>query len=632
MSAPRKRALITGITGQDGAYLAELLLEKGYEVHGIKRRSSSFNTERIDHLYQDPHDSDGRFTLHYGDLTDATNLIRIVQQVQPDEIYNLGAQSHVAVSFETPEYTANADALGTLRLLEAIRILGLTSKHALLPGLDLGAVRQGAGNAAERDHAVLSALALRRRQAVRLLDHGELPRGVRHVRLQRHPLQPRIAAARRNLRHPQDHARPGAHPRRVSSTACILGNLDARRDWGHAKDYVQAQWLMLQQEQPEDYVIATGEQHSVREFVELAGARARHAHSVERRGRRGAGRRREDGTHGGAHRSALFPPGRSRYAAGRSVARAKPSSAGGRTRDLRASWCARWRSSDLVAGRARRADCRSAASARRNRANERCNRGTHPARPRLRRRAPRACGLGDLSRAASVRATPTSSAKRTPGSISRRRAPSIASSTSRGPQVVILAAARVGGIIANAEAPADFIRDNLLIQTNVIDAAYRYGVSQARVPGIELHLSEARARSRMREEYLLTGALEPTNDAYAIAKLAGIKMCQAYRRQHGFDAVTRAAHESLWAERQFQRPRLACDSGADPPHARRQAARCARIRRLGQWHAATRVPACRRFRGGHSHGHGALLGASAASTSDRAKTSPSPNWRTCCAT
>jgi len=220
----RKRALLTGVTGQDGAYLAEFLLEKGYEVHGIKRRSSSLNTDRVDHLYEDPHVGDRRFTLHYGDLTDATNLIRIVQQVLPDEIYNLGAQSHVAVSFETPEYTANADAIGTLRLLEAVRILGLVGKTRFYqaatsemfgkvqetpqrettpfyPRSPYGVAklyaywitvnyRESYGMyAATRDHAVLSALALWRRQAVRILDHGELPRVVRHVRLQRHSLQ-----------------------------------------------------------------------------------------------------------------------------------------------------------------------------------------------------------------------------------------------------------------------------------------------------------------------------------------------------------------------------------------------------------------------------------------------------------
>ena len=218
-----KIALITGVTGQDGAYLAELLLDKGYIVHGVKRRSSSFNTGRIDHLYVDPHEHDTRFFLHYGDMTDATNLIRLVQENQPDEIYNLAAQSHVQVSFETPEYTANADALGTLRLLGGDPHPRHQGQGALLPGLDLGALRQGAGGAAERDDAVLSALALRRRQALRLLDHGELPRGLRHARLERHPVQPRKPDARRDLRHAQDHARR----RGDRARACRSGSTSA---------------------------------------------------------------------------------------------------------------------------------------------------------------------------------------------------------------------------------------------------------------------------------------------------------------------------------------------------------------------------------------------------------------------
>ena len=184
-----QRALITGTTGQDGAYLAELLLNKGYEVHGIKRRASSFNTERIDHLYQDPHESDRRFALHYGDLTDATNLIRILQQVQPDEIYNLGAQSHVQVSFETPEYTANSDAIGTLRLLEAIRILGLEEKARFYQASTSELYGKVQETPPEGNDAVLPALTLRRGQALRLLDLRELPGGLRDVRLQRYPVQ-----------------------------------------------------------------------------------------------------------------------------------------------------------------------------------------------------------------------------------------------------------------------------------------------------------------------------------------------------------------------------------------------------------------------------------------------------------
>ena len=214
-----KKALITGITGQDGSYLAELLLTKGYEVHGIKRRSSLFNTDRIDHLYQDPHDRGRRFFLHYGDMTDTSSLVRVVQSVQPDEIYNLAAQSHVAVSFEEPEYTANTDALGTLRVLEAIRILGLekTTRFYQASTSELyGKVQEIPQT---RNHAVLSALALCGGQALRLLDHGQLSRGLRHLRLQRNPVQPRVSGARRNLCHPQDHPRAVAHQGRPAGVA-----------------------------------------------------------------------------------------------------------------------------------------------------------------------------------------------------------------------------------------------------------------------------------------------------------------------------------------------------------------------------------------------------------------------------
>lgn len=267
-----KRALITGITGQDGAYLAELLLAKGYEVHGIKRRASSFNTDRIDHLYQDPHDSDLRLILHYGDLTDATNLIRIVQQVQPDEIYNLAAQSHVAVSFETPEYTANSDALGTLRLLEAVRILGLTGKTRFYQASTsemFGKVvetpqrettpfypRSPYGAAKVYGHWIT----VNYREAYGmfacsgiLFNHESPIRGETFVTRK---ITRALARIREGL-----------------ETCLYLGNLDSRRDWGHAKDYVRAQWLMLQQETPDDFIIATGEQHSVREFVMEAAKR-----------------------------------------------------------------------------------------------------------------------------------------------------------------------------------------------------------------------------------------------------------------------------------------------------------------------------------------------------------------------
>ena len=266
-----KRALITGITGQDGAYLAELLLEKGYEVHGIKRRASSFNTDRIDHLYQDPHDRGVRLHLHYGDLTDATNLIRIVQQVQPDEIYNLAAQSHVAVSFETPEYTANSDALGTLRILEAIRILGLEKKTRFYQASTsemFGKVqeipqrettpfypRSPYGAAKVYGHWIT----VNYREAYGLFACSGI--------LFNHesPMRGETFVTRKITR--------GLARIHLELEKCLyLGNLDSLRDWGHARDYVRAQWLILQQPEPEDFVIATGEQHSVREFVTRAGA------------------------------------------------------------------------------------------------------------------------------------------------------------------------------------------------------------------------------------------------------------------------------------------------------------------------------------------------------------------------
>lgn len=266
-----KKALITGITGQDGAYLAELLLEKGYEVHGIKRRASLLNTDRIDHLYQDPHVEHRRMFLHYGDLTDSTNLIRVIQQVQPDEIYNLGAMSHVAVSFEVPEYTANADALGALRILEAIRLLGLERKTRFYQASSselYGLVQQVPQSETtpfypRSPYAVAKLYAywitVNYREAYGmfacngiLFNHESPVRGETFVT--------------RKITRALARIKLGLQDR------LFLGNLDARRDWGHARDYVEAQWLMLQQERPEDFVIATGEQYSVRDFVNAAAA------------------------------------------------------------------------------------------------------------------------------------------------------------------------------------------------------------------------------------------------------------------------------------------------------------------------------------------------------------------------
>lgn len=264
-----KIALITGITGQDGAYLAELLLEKGYRVHGVKRRSSSFNTARVDHLYVDPHVADPRFLMHYGDMTDATNLIRLVQETKPDEIYNLAAQSHVQVSFETPEYTANADALGTLRLLEAIRILGmekttrfyqastseLFGKAQETPQRETTPFYPRSPYAAAKLYAYWITVNYREAHGMHasngiLFNHESPIRGETFVTRKITQAVAAIAAGRQD---------------------CLyLGNLDAKRDWGHARDYVEGMWRIVQQDEPDDYVLATGETHSVREFVELA--------------------------------------------------------------------------------------------------------------------------------------------------------------------------------------------------------------------------------------------------------------------------------------------------------------------------------------------------------------------------
>ena len=266
----KKTALITGITGQDGAYLAEFLLDKGYIVHGIKRRSSSFNTSRINHLYQDPHiKHEKNFILHYGDLTDAANLIRLVQEIQPDEIYNLAAQSHVAVSFEKPEYTANVDGLGTLRLLEAIRFLQLQNKTKFYQASTselYGLVQATPQNETTPFHP-RSPYAIAKLYAYWITVNYREAYGIYACNgiLFNHesPLRGETFVSRKITR---------ALTRiKLGLQDCLfLGNLDAKRDWGHAKDYVEMQWLMLQQEKPEDYVISTGKQYSVREFVELA--------------------------------------------------------------------------------------------------------------------------------------------------------------------------------------------------------------------------------------------------------------------------------------------------------------------------------------------------------------------------
>ena len=271
MSQPSKVALITGVTGQDGAYLAEFLLNKGYVVHGLKRRSSLFNTQRIDHLYRDPHEAGVRFFLHHGDMTDSSSLIRIIQQVQPDEIYNLAAQSHVAVSFEEPEYTANSDALGVLRVLEAIRILGLEKKTRFYQAStsELYGLVQEVPQRETTPFYPRSPYAVAKLYGYWIVVNYREAYGLYACNgiLFNHesPLRGETFVTRKITR-ALSRIRLGLQER------LYLGNLDARRDWGHAKDYVEMQWLMLQQQQAEDFVIATGVQYSVRDFVRRAAA------------------------------------------------------------------------------------------------------------------------------------------------------------------------------------------------------------------------------------------------------------------------------------------------------------------------------------------------------------------------
>jgi GDPmannose 4,6-dehydratase len=273
MMSQRKVALITGVTGQDGAYLSELLLAKGYQVHGVKRRSSSFNTGRIEHIYQDPHEDDPRFHLHYGDLTDATNLIRLVQQVQPTEIYNLAAQSHVQVSFESPEYTANADAIGTLRLLEAIRILGLqqTTRFYQASTSELYGLVQEVPQRETTPFYPRSPYGVAKLYAYWIVVNYREAYGMHASNgiLFNHesPVRGETFVTRKITR-------AAAAIRLGRQERLYLGNLDARRDWGHARDYVRGMWMMLQQDEPDDYVLATGETTPVRHFVEWAFADA----------------------------------------------------------------------------------------------------------------------------------------------------------------------------------------------------------------------------------------------------------------------------------------------------------------------------------------------------------------------
>ena len=619
-----KTALITGITGQDGAYLAELLLKKGYEVHGIKRRASSFNTDRIDHLYQDPHEQGVHMRLHYGDLTDATNLIRIVQQVQPDEIYNLAAQSHVAVSFETPEYTANSDAMGTLRLLEAIRILGLEQKTRFyqastsemfgkvqeMPQKETTPFYPRSPYGAAKVYAYWITVNYREAYGLYacngiLFNHESPIRGETFVTRK---ITRGLARISQGL-----------------EQYLYLGNLDSLRDWGHARDYVEAQWLMLQQDAPEDFVIATGEQHSVREFVELVGARARHdaSNGAARAWTSRVSTRRPARTVVKVD-AALLPAHRGGDAAGRSVQGA--------------------RQAGLDAGHQLRAAGRGDG---RCRPRARAPRLGHEARRLQDLPAPRIAGPAGArngQQREDLRRRPRGPGRqrhRAPSARRRLRQPAAAGPQRAGPdasrptceaffaaqrpEYVFVAAAKVGGIHANNTYPAEFLRDNLAIQTNLIDAAYRNGTRKFQFLGSSCIYPKL-APQPMNEDCLLTGPLEPTNEWYAIAKIAGLKMCQAYRRQYGFNAISLMPTNLYGPGDNFD-----LQNSHVLPALMRKFHEAKRARRrdgrgLGQRHAAARIPACRRPGRCLPVPDAASRQRAARSMSAGARTSASPNW------
>ena len=551
-----KRALITGITGQDGAYLAELLLQKGYEVHGIKRRASSFNTDRIDHLYQDPHTQNARLRLHYGDLTDATNLLRVIQQVQPDEIYNLGAQSHVAVSFETPEYTANADAIGHAAHSRSHPHPEAGEAHALLPGVDVGAVRPGAADAADRDDAVLSALAVWRGEALRALDHGQLSRGVRHLRVQRHPVQPRVADPRRDVRVAQDHARAGpraAKGCRAASTSAI----STRGATGATRGTTcEAQWLMLQQDEP----------RRLRDRHRRAALRAR----VRREGRRRTSACASSGAISGEDEIGFDAR------SGHTVVRIDPRYFRPAEVDTLLGRCLEGASraqleADAQFRRAGRGDGgggRAAGPARRARGARRAIERPSPSSGRRRMETSPAASTSPAIADSSAPPSSAAAARWASTTCSCARARSWICATSDAvndffaaerPEYVFLAAGRVGGIHANDSLPADFIRDNLLIATNVIDAAWRNGTQKAAVPRLELHLSEARASAAARGvpadgRARADERVVRHREARGPQDVPGVSTPVRVRRDHG------AADESLRPRRQLRpaRPRTCC--------------------------------------------------------------------------
>ena len=503
-----KVALITGVTGQDGSYLAELLLEKGYEVHGIKRRASSFNTERVDHIYQDPHSGNPKFHLHYGDLTDSSNLTRILQEVQPDEVYNLGAMSHVAVSFDSPEYTADVDAIGTLRLLEAIRFLGLEKKTRFyqastselyglvqeIPQKESTPFYPRSPYAVAKLYAYWITVNYRESYGMYacngiLFNHESPRRGETFVTR-------KITRAIANIAQGLE--------------SCLyLGNMDSLRDWGHAKDYVRMQWMMLQQDKPEDFVIATGVQYSVRQFVEMAAAQLGIKLRFEGEGVNEKGivvsvtGHDAPGVKPGDVMIAVDP----RYFRPAEVETllGDPAKA-----HEKLGWKPEITLRQMIAGV-------------------------------LRMKTQRIFGAGHRGMVGSAIVRQLSQRNnvelvlRTRDQLNLLDASAVqAFFAAERIDQVYLAAAKVGGIVANNTYPADFIYENMMIESNIIHAAHLHNVNKLLFLGSSC-IYPKQATQPIAESELLQGTLEPTNEPYAIAKIAGIKLCESYNRQYGRD-------------------------------------------------------------------------------------------------
>lgn len=522
-----KKAFITGITGQDGSYLAEFLLAKGYEVHGLIRRASTFNTDRLEDIYQDPHESNRRLFLHHGDLSDASNLSRLMEKVAPDEIYNLGAQSHVRVSFDMPEYTGDITGLGTLRLLDTIRMSGLKTKFYQASSSEMyGKTRETPQRettpfyprspyACAKAFAHYTAINYRESYGMFicngiLFNHESPRRGETFVTR-------KITRGLARIKAGFDHT-------------LFLGNLDAKRDWGYAKEYVEAMWLMLQQEQPDDYVIATGENHTIREFVERAAGMIGYDIVWAGNGMDECGIDRVTG------RTLIkIDPRYYRLAEVDALQ-------GDASKAKRVLGFEPKTSFDELTRIMMEHDLKKYGLSLSPSVVFSQSAVSSPTVSMTKDAKIYVAGHRGLVGSAIVRNLEsngyTNIVKRTHDELDLRDERAVAAFFElEKPEYVFLAAAKVGGIVANQEAKAEMFFDNMAIELNVIHHAWKNGVKKLVFLGSSCIYPKL-AQQPIKEEYLMTGHLETTNDAYAVAKIAGIQMCRAYYEQYGFKSVS----------------------------------------------------------------------------------------------